>query len=99
MADNHDHAHGVAKLFGLPVELGFAILSGITLAVGFAVEKLVPTAPHWVPLAGYVAAYFFGGLFTLREAVENALARQFKIDSLMLVAAAGARAPWRKRTA
>lgn len=90
MADNHHHAHGAAKLFGLPVELAFALLSGITLAVGFAVEKLVPTAPDWLPLAGYVAAYFFGGLFTLREAVENALARQFKIDSLMLVAAAGA---------
>ena len=90
MAENHDHAHGTAKLFGLPIELAFALLSGITLAVGFAVEKLVPTAPHWLPLAGYVAAYFFGGLFTLREAIENALARQFKIDSLMLVAAAGA---------
>ena len=90
MADNHDHAHGTAKLFGLPIELAFALLSGITLAVGFAVENLVPTAPHWVPLAGYVAAYFFGGLFTLREAIENALARRFKIDSLMLVAAGGA---------
>lgn len=90
MAENHDHAHGTAKLFGLPIELAFALLSGITLAVGFAVEKLVPTAPHWLPLAGYVAAYFFGGLFTLREAIENALARRFKIDSLMLVAAGGA---------
>jgi len=90
MAENHNHAHGAAKLFGLPVELAFAILSGITLSAGFAVEKLVPNAPHWLPLAGYVAAYIFGGLFTLREAIENALARQFKIDSLMLVAAAGA---------
>ncbi len=90
MAENHDHAHGTAKLFGLPIELAFALLSGITLAVGFTVEKLVPTAPHWLPLAGYVAAYFFGGLFTLREAIENALARRFKIDSLMLVAAGGA---------
>ena len=88
--DGHNHAHGDAKLFGVPLELAFAILSGVTLAAGFAVEKLVPSASDSLPLAGYVAAYFFGGFFTLREAVQNALARQFKIDSLMLVAATGA---------
>ncbi len=90
MIEKHNHEHGDARLFGLPMELAFAILSGITLAVGFAVGTLVPSAPNWLPVSGYVAAYFFGGLFTLREAIENALYRRFKIDSLMLVAAAGA---------
>jgi Cd2+/Zn2+-exporting ATPase len=45
-----------------------------------------------VPTALYVAAYVFGGYFTVKEAIENLRARRFEIDTLMLVAAAGAAA-------
>jgi len=84
----HEHAHG--GIFGERTELIFALLSGAFLAVGFAIEKLVESGPDWVPLACYLAAYFFGGFYTLKEAIDNARARKFKIDSLMLVAATGA---------
>ncbi len=84
----HEHAHG--GIFGERTELIFALLSGAFLAVGFAIEKLVESGPDWAPLACYVSAYFFGGFYTLKEAIDNARARKFKIDSLMLVAATGA---------
>lgn len=40
----------------------------------------------------FVAAYVFGGFFTLREAVTAVRAGRFQVDFLMLVAAAGAAA-------
>lgn len=82
------HAHG--GIFGPRTELIFALLSGATLAVGFAIEKLASGMPDWLPTAFYLAAYFFGGFFTLGEAIANLRQRAFAIDSLMLVAAAGA---------
>lgn len=87
-SSNHDHSHG--GIFGERSELIFAILSGAFLAAGFAVDILAENAAEWLPLAGYLAAYFFGGFYTLKEAIANARARKFKIDSLMLVAATGA---------
>jgi Cd2+/Zn2+-exporting ATPase len=39
-----------------------------------------------------VVSYFFGGYYTIREAIENLRAKRFEIDTLMLVAAAGAAA-------
>lgn len=87
-SSNHDHSHG--GIFGERSELIFAILSGAFLAAGFAVDILAENAAEWMPLAGYLAAYFFGGFYTLKEAIDNARARKFKIDSLMLVAATGA---------
>jgi Cd2+/Zn2+-exporting ATPase len=86
--DEKGHAHG--GIFGPRTELMFALLSGATLAIGFAVEKLASGMPEWLPTAFYLAAYFFGGFYTLREAIENLRQRKFAIDSLMLVAAAGA---------
>ncbi|MFF4318953.1 heavy metal translocating P-type ATPase [Streptomyces sp. NPDC001568] len=41
-------------------------------------------------LALFLAAYVFGGLFTLREAVATLRRGRFQVDFLMLVAAAGA---------
>lgn len=94
MTDNHNHedthAHTHGGIFGERTELIFALLSGACLAVGFGIEKLVSAAPEWLPLAFYIAAYFFGGFYTLKEAIDNARAGKFKIDSLMLVAATGA---------
>jgi len=84
----HTHAHG--GIFGSSTELVFSLLSGAFLAVGFLSEKLLFGGPTWLPLACYILAYFFGGFFTLREAWDNLRLRRFEIDSLMLVAAAGA---------
>ena len=85
----HEHAHG--GIFGPNSELIFALLCGALLGIGFAIEKLVAT-PAWVPLAFFIGAYAFGGFFTLREAIDNLKLRRFEIDTLMLVAAAGAAA-------
>lgn len=86
----HDHAHG--GLLGTNTELIFALASGAALGLGFAIEKLIVGAPAWLPLALYIAAYVFGGFYTLREAIETLRLKRFEIDTLMLVAAAGAAA-------
>lgn len=86
----HDHAHGA--FLGPNTELIFALACGGLLVVGFVIEKFVSGAPTWLPTALYVTAYFFGGFFTLREAIDNLKLRKFEIDTLMLVAAAGAAA-------
>ncbi len=86
----HSHAHG--GLLGANSELIFALACGALLITGYLIEKLVPNAPEWAPLVCYVLAYGFGGFYTLREAIENLRMKRFEIDTLMLVAAAGAAA-------
>ena len=86
---DHGHAHG--GIFGANTELYVALLCGVVLGIGFAIEKLT-ALPDWVPLAFYIGAYGLGGWFTLREAIENLKLKRFEIDTLMLVAAAGAAA-------
>ena len=86
----HSHAHG--GLLGANSELIFALACGALLITGYLIEKLVPNTPGWAPLACYVLAYGFGGFYTLREAIENLRMKRFEIDTLMLVAAAGAAA-------
>lgn len=88
-SEGHDHAHG--GIFGANTEIIFAIACGAAAAIGFGIEKLTP-APGWIPLAFYIVAYVFGGYFTLREAIDNLRMKRFEIDTLMLVAAAGAAA-------
>lgn len=83
------HDHG--GIFGERTELIFALLCGLALGIGYAIEKLT-VAPEWLPLTCYLAAYGFGGWFTVREAIENLKLKRFEIDTLMLVAAAGAAA-------
>jgi Cd2+/Zn2+-exporting ATPase len=61
------------------------------LIAGYSIEKTL-SVPAWLPLAFYLGAYFFGGFFTVREAIENLRLKKFEIDTLMLVAAAGAAA-------
>ncbi|MGF6213224.1 heavy metal translocating P-type ATPase [Comamonas sp. 4034] len=87
-----DDGHSHAGLFGANTEMAFALICGLLLAAGAAIGKWVAGAPAWLPLACYVAAYFFGGFFTLREAIGNLRKKRFEIDTLMLVAAAGAAA-------
>ena len=86
-----DHAHGHGGRLGANSELIFALVSGALLGSGYLIEKLAGL-PAWVPTACYVTAYFFGGFYTLREAVDSLRVRRFEIDTLMLVAAAGAAA-------
>lgn len=85
----HAHAHG--GILGENTELYFALICGALLAAGYLIS-LVRTAPAWLPLTFYVAAYGFGGFYTLREAIDSLRIGRFEIDTLMLVAAAGAAA-------
>lgn len=90
MAGGDPHAHG--GVFGSNTEVIFAASSGLALALGFGIDKLAPGVPAWLPLGLYLIAYGFGGFFTVREAFENLRSKRFEIDTLMLVAAAGAAA-------
>jgi Zn2+/Cd2+-exporting ATPase len=85
----HDHVHGAP--FGANSELIFALLSGALLITGY-VAAWLPAAPAWLPVALYIGAYGFGGYYTLREAIDTIRLGRFEIDTLMLVAAAGAAA-------
>lgn len=95
--EEHDHEHGPGGhshggVFGANTEAIFAVLCGVLLGIGVLIERFVSSAPTWSPLACYLGAYFFGGFFTLREAIDNLRQKRFEIDTLMLVAAAGAAA-------
>ncbi len=83
------HAHG--GVFGENTELIFSLITGALLLTGWLLGRFQAGAAG-IPTAFYAAAYGFGGWFTLREAIGNLLARRFEIDTLMLVAAAGAAA-------
>ena len=84
---DHDaeHDHGNSRL-----ELTFALSSGFLVLVGWLLPRWVELPATWIALAPLWAAYFFGGFFTAREAVENIRAGRFQIDTLMLAAALGA---------
>ncbi|MDC3412480.1 heavy metal translocating P-type ATPase [Terrihalobacillus insolitus] len=85
--NEHNHEHG--GIFGAKTELIFSILSGITLGVGFLLT-FADGIPDWVSFALYLCAYFFGGYFTAKEAIETVVKGGFEIDFLMLLAAIGA---------
>src|SRR5262249_46069828 len=91
--EGHDHRPGAGHdhggVFGESTELIYSLLCGALLAAGFLIETF-SSAPSWLPMAGYLGAYFFGGFYTLREAISNIRLGRFEIDTLMLVAAAGA---------
>ncbi len=59
------------------------------MGIGFGLSFL-EDVPQWVSLAMYIGAYFFGGFYTAKEAIETILKGGFEIDFLMLVAAIGA---------
>ncbi len=84
--ESHVHEHG---MFGAQTELIFAGFCGGLLLAGWLIATLL-TVSSWVPWSLYLAAYFFGGFFTFREAFENIRAFRLEIDLLMLVAAIGA---------
>lgn len=86
---NAEHSHN--GILGEKAELIFVGLAGLCLLAGWLLEKN-QYGPQQLSFLLFLAAYFFGGYFTTKEAVENVLARRFEIDTLMLVAAAGAAA-------
>ena len=93
----HDHApgahggHSHGGIFGERTELIFAVLSGVAVGLGWALDTFTDVV-DWVPTALFVSGYLFGGWFTVREAVDSIRAGRFEIDFLMIVAAAGAAA-------
>ncbi len=84
-----EHAHG--GIFGANTELIFALICGALLGIGYLIS-VATAVSKWLPIGLFVAAYGFGGFFTVREAIDSLRNRRFEIDTLMLVAAAGAAA-------
>src|SRR4051812_18440256 len=89
--DGAKHSHDHGGPFGGKSELIFACLAGLAVLAGWLLER-VDVGGRVAPLVCYLAAYGFGGYYTLREVLENIRAGRFEIDTLMLVAAAGAAA-------
>ncbi len=87
--EGEEHAHG--GVFGKNTELIFSIICGALLGIGFGLSY-VESIPDWVSLSLYIGAYFFGGYFTAKEAIQTVAKGGFEIDFLMLVAAIGAAA-------
>lgn len=83
----HDHSHG--GIFGEKTELIFAIICGVLLGIGFGLSFIKNVSP-FVSIGFYIGAYFFGGFYTTKEAIESISKGEFEIDFLMLVAAIGA---------
>lgn len=85
----HGHAHTHGGIFGRNTELVFSIICGVLLGVAFLSEK-TGFLPPFITLPLYIGAYFFGGYFTAKEAIQTISRGGFEIDFLMLVAAIGA---------
>jgi len=90
--EKHDHSHEHGGIFGKRTEIIFSLLCGLFLGIGFLIQQVLLHNPSWLPLTFYIAAYFFGGFYTLKEAIGSIGKGEFEIDFLMLVAAAGAAA-------
>lgn len=71
-------------------ELVLSLAAGAMLLAGWLASRA--GVPNAVSLGFYWCAYACGGFFTLRDAVQSLRAKRFDIDTLMLVAAAGAAA-------
>jgi len=84
-----EEAHEHGGIFGRNSELIFNGLAGALLAFGYALGKLRPELSS-ASFALYLLSYFFGGFYALRDAVGNLRLKRFEIDTLTLVAAAGA---------
>ncbi|MER5765058.1 heavy metal translocating P-type ATPase [Streptomyces sp. NPDC002082] len=81
------HRHG---FLGERAELVSALLALTVYLTGLTLQLTGHGGP--VPQALFIAAYAFGGFFTLREALLAVRGGRFQVDFLMLVAAAGAAA-------
>jgi len=81
---SHEHGHGGGNL-----ELMFSLGSGVLLLAGWIVGRSLGE-DALIVRGLYAAACLAGAWFTVREAIENLRNRRLQIDTLMLVAAAGA---------
>ncbi len=86
---HHEEGHTHGGMFGENTELIFSLICGSLLGIGF-VFSFYDQIPPYITLMFYVGAYFFGGFYTTKEAVQTVLKGGFEIDFLMLVAAIGA---------
>ena len=82
-----DHTH--TGIFGERTELIFSLICGAFLIAGFGLS-FIKGISIIIPIGLYIMAYFFGGFYTTKEAIEGISKGQFEIDFLMLVAAVGA---------
>ena len=87
--EKHDHDHEHGGLLGENTELIFSAICGGLLLSGWLLSSLTSVSVWW-PWSLSLAAYFFGGYCTFREAFENVRAGRLEIDLLMLVSAVGA---------
>ena len=71
-------------------ELIFSGVAGLLLLAGWLAG--LAGAPRALALGPLLGAYAAGGFFTLRDAWQSLKSRRFDIDTLMIVAAAGAAA-------
>ncbi|MDK9494824.1 heavy metal translocating P-type ATPase [Streptomyces katrae] len=85
-----DAMRDVAKKAGERAELVSALLALTVYLTGLTLQ--LTGNGGTAAQALFVAAYVFGGFFTLREAVTTLREGRFQVDFLMLVAAAGAAA-------
>lgn len=90
-SSGHTHAHEHGAALGGRAEIILSLLCGALLLSGWLLDRTMDDSSRW-PWLLFVGAYAAGGYYTLREAIENLMAWQLKIDSLMLVAAIGAAA-------
>lgn len=67
--EGEEHTHSQLGLFGENTELIFSIICGVLLSMGFGLS-FVQNISSIVPVIFYIAAYLFGGFFTVKEAVE-----------------------------
>jgi Cd2+/Zn2+-exporting ATPase len=88
---DHSHEHGHGGLFGEKTELLFSLICGGLLLCGWLLPWWRPLHPS-VAICLSLAAYFFGGFATFREAIADLRAGRLEIDLLMLVSAIGAAA-------
>lgn len=90
MGMHHDHSHSHGKGgWKDNLELIFAILSGVFLILGFAIEKL-SNLPNLSYIISYFLAIFFGGYFTTIYSIAALRKGILDIDFLMILAAIGA---------
>ena len=71
-------------------ELIFSVIAGVLLLAGWLAGRA--DAPRSLALGLLLGAYAAGGFYTLRDAWQSLRSRRFDIDTLMIVAAAGAAA-------
>ncbi|MEW2059058.1 heavy metal translocating P-type ATPase (plasmid) [Niallia taxi] len=87
--ENHENNHHHGGIFGGNTELIFSLLCGALLGIGYLIS-ITKDNVSLISITLYVIAYFFGGFFTIKEAISSIKKGKFEIDFLMILAAIGA---------